>query len=161
RRFVRNNERPEGGRRRTLARRFGATGAQVRDALAPLLDDGRKGAAITREQQFAAEQRFLRDLPGEGGSFRRAAEPAAAEAGADPWQVVRYLDQIHERLVSVARVPDPAPEQRERILGAYREYLAGPGPPEGSLHGSIAARLGVTPRQVHRVLLEHRCSLRA
>src|SRR5205823_14059936 len=101
-----------------------------------------------------------RYLPEEGGSFRRAAERAAAESGAEPWQVVRYLDQIHERLARVAGDPDPSTEQRERILEAYREYLATPGPPEGSLHGGIAARLGVSPRQVHRVLLEYRCSLR-
>lgn len=160
RRMVLNNERPEGGRRRTLARRFGVTGPQLRQALGPLLDSGREGPTLSRQQQFEAERRFLRYLPEEAGAFRRAAERAAAESGTEPWEVARYLDQIHERLDRLAGVPEPSPEQREAILEAYREYLAGPGPAEGSLHGGIAERVGVTPRQVHRVLLEYRCSLR-
>src|SRR5262249_4473954 len=78
------------------------------------------------------------------------------------WQVLRWLDVLHDDERSFANVPDPPPDAHEQILKAYQEYLASAEPPEHGLHYSIAGQLPkVSPRQVHKVLQAYRHSLRS
>ena len=78
------------------------------------------------------------------------------------WQVLRWLDVLHDDQRAFANVPDPAPEAQQQILDAYAEYLGLPSPPEHGLHYSIAGRIAkVSPRQVHKVLQNYRHRMRA
>jgi hypothetical protein len=84
----------------------------------------------------------------------------AAEAGVDAWQVAHHVDTLHDDLQRVSGVPDVTSEQRALILAGYARYLGLEGPPDGPLHRLLATEAGVTPRQVYRVLLEHRWASR-
>jgi hypothetical protein len=78
------------------------------------------------------------------------------------WQVLRWLDVLHDDERAFSNVPDPAPEVQQQILDAYRAYLESSEPPEHGLHYSIAGQIGkVSPRQVHKVLQSYRHRRRA
>jgi hypothetical protein len=78
------------------------------------------------------------------------------------WQVLRWLDVLHDDQRAFSNVPDPSAEAQQQILEAYIAYLASPAPPEHGLHYSIAGKIAkVSPRQVHKVLQEFRHKMRA
>ena len=138
---------------------IGLTEAQVRAVLKPLLTSLPSPHDLTREQRFQVEKAFLTRISA-GAEYGAAVQSVAEELGFHPWQVARYLDMIHEDPRRLAKVPDCSADEVERIHSAYREYLAGEGPPEAPLHVTIAERVGVTPKQVHKVLLAYRYGLR-
>jgi len=78
------------------------------------------------------------------------------------WQVLRWLDVLHDDERVFANVPDPVEEIQEQILSAYTEYLKSDSPPEHGLHYTIASQIDkVTPRQVHKVLQGYRHQMRS
>jgi hypothetical protein len=155
--YIERNERPEGGRRRTIARQFNLRYEDVRRATFAALDERAthyNNVGLKREQLFAIEKLYFAEL--ERARYRLSELPAriAAELGfVTEWQVLRWLDQLHESENNFLRVPDVTPEQEAQLIAAYRAYLVAPTPPELGLHATLAQEVGgLTSRQVHKVL---------
>ena len=77
-------------------------------------------------------------------------------------------DQFHASLCTVhddprafENVPEPDPDVRDQIIGAYVTYLQSEAPPEKGLHQTISETMEglVKPRQVHKVLETYRHEL--
>jgi len=117
----------------------------------------RKQKDLSREERFQVEKSYFRLLEKEA-SFAGAKEQITRETGLDEWQVSRYLDLLHDGEERLLKVPDVLPEQKTAVLAEYHSYLAASAPPALPLHTLIAERTGVTPKQVHKVLLSYRLS---
>ncbi|MBI3911978.1 MAG: hypothetical protein HY320_13735 [Armatimonadetes bacterium] len=158
-RMVMANERPLEGRHRLLARQYNLTQTQLQTVLRPLHVSLPSPHSLTREQRFTIEKGYLARR-GSGGSRLETIRALARELGLHEWQVARYIDMIHEDPRRLENVPDCSEEQAERIRTEYRRYLESPAPPEGPLHPAIGEKVGVHPKQVHKVLLTYRHYLR-
>ncbi|HKP87542.1 MAG TPA: hypothetical protein VJZ26_15675 [Blastocatellia bacterium] len=165
-RFVESGHRPDGGRRRAISAAIGIPYKQVmkiiRDwSLAQY--EGSPTPSPSRLQLFEIEKLYWDELM--KGRYRLTELPdkIAEQLGyVTRWQVLRWLDVLHDDERAFSNVPDPAPEIQQQIRDAYAEYLASPAPPEHGLHYSIAGQLGkVSPRQVHKVLQSYRHKMRA
>jgi transposase-like protein len=159
--YVERNERPEGGRRRTIARQFNLRYEDVRQATFAALREKAahfEEVGITREQLFAVEKLYFAEL--EHARHRLPELPAriAEQLGfVTPWQVHRWLDQLHNDESAAQRIPAVTPEQEAQIVEAYRAYLTAAAPPELSLHATLAQQIGeLTNQQVYKVLLAWR-----
>ncbi|MDH7568139.1 MAG: hypothetical protein QHJ73_00965 [Armatimonadota bacterium] len=157
REFVRRMERPAAGRRTTIARDLGIGRQQVvgvvREwaAMQPSITD------LSREALFRIERAY-NEAVDRGEPFEGLAGRIAQDLGFTEWQVERWLDVLHDGdFRDVEEVP---PDQYEAVVAAYQEYLQGDGPPPRSLHVIVGERLGLTPRQVHKVLVEYRLDRR-
>ncbi|MGH9844293.1 MAG: hypothetical protein ACREEM_36685 [Blastocatellia bacterium] len=166
RHYVEHGERPPAGRRKTIGQELGVPFTQVRSivyewSLAQFKQS--PTPELTREQRFEIEklywaelearQRRLEDIPG----FL-----ADRLGNVNSYQVSRWFDQLHDDDTRFAGVPDVTPEVEEKILEAYRQYLASPAPPEKGLHATIAGITGgITTRQVHKTLQRYRNRRRA
>ena len=165
-RFVESGHRPDGGRRRAISAALGIPYKQVmkiiRDwSLAQY--DASPTPNPSRLQLFEIEKLYWYEL--NEGRYRLTELPAkiAEQLGyVTRWQVLRWLDVLHDDERAFANVPDPPPEVQQQILDAYSGYLASPAPPEHGLHYSIAGEIDkVSPRQVHKVLQSYRHKMRA
>jgi hypothetical protein len=165
-RFVESGHRPDGGRRRAISAALGIPYKQVmkiiRDwSLAQY--DASPTPNPSRLQLFEIEKLYWYEL--NEGRYRLTELPnkIAEQLGyVTRWQVLRWLDVLHDDERAFANVPDPAPEVQKQILDAYAGYLASPAPPEHGLHYSIAGEIDkVSPRQVHKVLQSYRHKMRA
>ena len=74
------------------------------------------------------------------------------------WQVLRWIDVLHDDPHAFDSVPDPGDEQRNAVVNAYAQYIAATEPPEKGLHQTIADQIGgaIKPRQVHKILQSYR-----
>ena len=117
----------------------------------------------SRQQLFEIEKIYWEELGKQ--RYRRTELPgkiADTRGYVTRWQVLRWLDVLHDDERTFANVPDPSPEIQQQILEAYNKYLESPSPPEHGLHYSIAGQIDkVSPRQVHKVLQSYRHKRRA
>jgi hypothetical protein len=165
-RFVESGHRPEGGRRRAISAALGLPYKQVMKLIRDWsMAEYEKSPTPNpnRHQLFEVEKVYFEELTMRRYRLTELPARIADQLGfVTRWQVLRWLDVLHDDERSFANVPDPPPDAHEQILGAYKEYLASPEPPEHGLHYSIAGQLAkVSPRQVHKVLQAYRHSLRS
>jgi len=153
-RYVEAMERPPVGRRRTIAKEMGLTLPQVIYTLRAWSRTVPNVADLSREQLFLIEKSFWQRLQ-RGQKVEEIIPSIVAETGFTQWQVSRWIDMLHSD-TRFTHVPDLAPGQCEAIEQAYMRYLEGDGPPEKPLHQTIAEQIGVTPKEVHKVLLNFR-----
>lgn len=165
-RFVESGHRPEGGRRRAISAALNAPYKQVMKIIREWsMAEYEQSPTPTpsRLQLFEIERLYWNELKKQRYRLTELPQKIADELGyVTRWQVLRWLDVLHDDQRSFANVPDPPPEIQEQILEAYNQYLEAPEPPEHGLHYSIAGQLPkVSPRQVHKVLQNYRHKMRA
>jgi hypothetical protein len=165
-RFVESGHRPEGGRRRAISSALGLPYKQVMKVIREWsMAEYEKSPTPnpSRQQLFEMEKVYWDEL--NRGRYRLTELPSkiAEELGfVSRWQVLRWLDVLHDDQRAFSNVPDPSPEAQQQILDEYIEYLKSPAPPEHGLHYSIAGKIAkVSPRQVHKVLQDFRHKMRA
>ncbi len=165
RRFIETGERPPGGRRRFIAQQLGVSldsivlvirqWAQAQYAQSPT-------PKPTREQLFLIEKAFYRHLLEGDEPYEELPEAIAHDLGfVTPYQVLRWIDVLYDNSKFSADLEETTPEQRAAVIAEYQDYLRQATPPERSLHATIAEKIGgITPRQVHKALYDHRVELR-
>ncbi len=165
-RFVESGHRPDGGRRRAISTALGIPFKQIIKVIRDWsISEYSKSPTPhpTREQLFEIEKLYWRELEQQRYGLMELPAKIAEQLGfITRWQVLRWLDVLHDDERPFDKVPDPSPEDYEKILAVYREYLGSSAPPDQGLHYTIAGMLEkVSPRQVHKVLQHHRHKLRA
>lgn len=165
-RFVESGHRPEGGRRRAISAALNAPYKQVMKVIREWsMAEYEQSPTPTpsRLQLFEIEKLYWNELKKQRYRLTELPQKIADKLGyVTRWQVLRWLDVLHDDQRSFANVPDPPPEIQEQILEAYDQYLESPEPPDHGLHYSIAGQLPkVSPRQVHKVLQNFRHKMRA
>jgi hypothetical protein len=153
--YVERMERPPRGRRQTIASETGLPYRTVVVTVRKWRLDTPEAKDLTRGERFAVERSYFRLLE-ERSSFPPIKERISRETGFSLWQVSRCLDLLHEGEDRLREIPDVSPQQKTAILAEYLDYLSAPAPPDPPLHALIAERTGVTPKQVHKVLLAYR-----
>ncbi|MEW6734147.1 MAG: hypothetical protein AB1489_22670 [Acidobacteriota bacterium] len=156
--LIRENIRPQEGRRSVIARELNLPQREV--VLAVREWSNEIMGQLNRIQLFTIEKEYWRVI--ENGNYKFVDLPKVISsrvgfATAD--QVARWLDQLHDD-TKVARVSPPPQEKVDQIIMEYHRYLEQPTPPEHSLHNTLAKTLGVLPNQIHRVLCDYRCRRR-
>jgi hypothetical protein len=157
--YVERMERPAAGRRKAIAREmripYRLVVMAVRNwkqrAQRPMKD-------FTREERFRVEKAFSRKIREEKPLAKVFAE-ILEETGLDRWQVIRYLDTIHDGESRLKKFPEVTAGQKEAILAGYADYLGGSSPPGPFLHTLLAEKSGATHQQVHKALLAYRLEL--
>lgn len=165
-RFVESGHRPEGGRRRAISSALGLPYKQVMKVIREWsMAEYEKSPTPnpTRQQLFEMEKMYWNELHNRRYRLTELPTKIAEQLGfVSRWQVLRWLDVLHDDQRAFANVPDPPPEAQQQILEAYQEYLNSTAPPEHGLHYSIAGKIAkVSPRQVHKVLQDFRHKMRA
>ena len=165
-RFVESGHRPDGGRRRAISAALNVPYKQVMKVIREWSLEQYESSPTpspSRQQLFEIEKLYWEEL--DKGRHRLTELPqkmAEALGYVTRWQVLRWLDVLHDDERAFSNVPDPAPEVQQQILDAYQAYLQSSEPPEHGLHYSIAGQIGkVSPRQVHKVLQSYRHRRRA
>ena len=165
-RFVESGHRPEGGRRRAISAALSLPYKQVMKIIREWSMAEYETSPTpnpSRLQLFEIEKMYWDELNQRRYRLTELPSKIAEELGyVTRWQVLRWLDVLHDDERAFANVPDPPPEAQQLILEAYVEYLRSPAPPEHGLHYSIAGQIAkVSPRQVHKILQNHRHKMRA
>lgn len=165
-RFVESGHRPEGGRRRAISSALGLPYKQVMKIIREWSMTEYESSPTpnpSRLQLFEIEKMYWDELNQRRYRLTELPSKIAEELGfVSRWQVLRWLDVLHDDQRAFANVPDPPTEAQQQILTAYEEYLRAPAPPEHGLHYSIAGQIPkVSPRQVHKVLQNFRHKMRA
>ena len=165
-RFVESGHRPDGGRRRAISAALNVPYKQVMKVIREWSLEPYESSPTpspSRQQLFEIEKLYWEEM--DKGRYRLTELPqkmAEALGYVTRWQVLRWLDVLHDDERAFSNVPDPAPEVEQQILDAYQAYLQSSEPPEHGLHYSIAGQIGkVSPRQVHKVLQSYRHRRRA
>lgn len=151
--YVQTMKRPPIGRRKTIAAELGIPNRTV--VLALRTWNQAQGKELTREERFSVEKAYFSYL-GTESSFDRLQERICIETGLDLWPVCRHLDVLHDGEEKLKKIPEVSPEQKTAILTEYINYLTASAPPGPSLHPMIAEKTGVSPKQVHKILLTYR-----
>lgn len=159
--YVERGERPADGRRKTIGRQFGVPFQQVKNIVYQWSLEQYKNSPtpeLTREQRFEIEKLYFAELDRQRHPLDSLPDKLTAQLGfPNSYQVSRWLDQLHDDDARFAGVPEAAPEVEERIIDAYKQYLAAPAPPEKGLHATIAEAVGgITTRQAHMTLQKYR-----
>jgi len=165
-RFVESGHRPEGGRRRAISSALGLPYKQVMKIIREWSMSEYETSPTpnpTRQQLFEIEKLYWNELNNRRYGLTELPKKIAEELGyVSRWQVLRWLDVLHDDQRAFSNVPDPPAEAQQQILAAYEEYLRATSPPEHGLHYSIAGQIAkVSPRQVHKVLQNFRHKMRA
>ncbi len=165
-RFVESGHRPEGGRRRAISVALSLPYKQVMKLIREWsMAEYEKSPTPTpsRQQLFEVEKLYWEELQKRRYRLTELPGKISEQLGfVTRWQVLRWLDVLHDDERTFANVPDPPDEIQQQILDAYTEYLTQPSPPDQGLHYSIAGQIAkVTPRQVHKVLQAYRHKMRA
>ncbi len=165
-RFVESAHRPEGGRRRAISSALGLPYKQVMKIIrewSMAEYETSPTPSPNRLQLFEIEKMYWDELNKQRYRLTELPSRIAEALGyVSRWQVLRWLDVLHDDQRAFANVPDPSSEAQQQILDAYVEYLRSPAPPEHGLHYNIAGQIPkVSPRQVHKVLQNHRHKMRA
>jgi hypothetical protein len=166
RRFVETGHRPEGGRRRAISNALGIPYKQVASLIRQWsLSEYAKSPTpnLSRQQLFEVEKAYWNEIERQRYRLTEMPDRIAEQLGyVTRWQVLRWLDVLHDDERLFDSVPNPPPQVQQQIIDQYKQYLASPAPPELGLHFTIAQRIGtVTPRQVHKVLQSYRHRRRA
>jgi hypothetical protein len=160
--FVEAHKRPEGGRRKMIASHLNVA---TKEVVLAVRDWARKQEAespspkLSRTQLFDIEKAYWREIDRGRYPLNDFPQRIAEDLGfANRWQVLRWIDVLHDDPHTFDSVPDPAPEHRDAIINAYVEYIGAEAPPEKGLHQTISDLLGtsIKPRQVHKVLQNYR-----
>jgi hypothetical protein len=165
-RFVESGHRPDGGRRRAISSALGLPYKQVMKIIREWSMAEYETSPTpnpSRLQLFEIEKLYWNELNQQRYRLTELPSKIAEELGyVSRWQVLRWLDVLHDDERAFSNVPDPSPEAQQQILESYVEYLRSPAPPEHGLHYSIAGQIAkVSPRQVHKVLQNHRHKMRS
>jgi hypothetical protein len=160
-RFVESGHRPDGGRRRAISAALNVPYKQVMKVIREwslAQYESSPTPSPSRQQLFEIEKLYWAEM--DKGRYRLTELPqklAETLGFVTRWQVLRWLDVLHDDERAFGNVPDPAPEIQQQILDAYQAYLQAAEPPEHGLHYSIAGQIAkVSPRQVHKVLQSYR-----
>ena len=164
--YVVKGERPPEGRRKRISQMVGVPLWQVKNIVYKWSQSQYAESAVpehTREQKFEIEKQYWEELA--KGRYRLNEIPgkiAERLEFATPYQIMRWLDKLHDDDVRFKNVADVPPETERLIEEAYRQYLLSPKPPEQGLHSTIVQQIsGITTRQVHMVLQKYRKKMRA
>jgi hypothetical protein len=165
-RFVESGHRPDGGRRHAISIALGVPYKQIMKIIRDwAMAEYQKSPTPEpdRLQLFEIEKLYWDEMHQQRYRLTELPQKMADHLGyVTRWQILRWLDILHDDERAFSNVPDPSPEVQEQILAAYAEYLSSPTPPEHGLHYTIAGQLPeVTPRQVHKVLQSYRHKKRA
>jgi hypothetical protein len=162
RQMVETHDRPTGGRRKTIAAQLNVP---VKEVVLAVREWARRQEAdspnprLSRQHLFEIEKAYWGAMNDREYPLEDLPQQLADSLGfANRWQVLRWIDVLHDDPRAFEGVPDPDPEVRQAIVDAYVEYLSADEPPEKGLHQTIAEQLGgsVKPRQVHKVLQNYR-----
>ena len=162
RQMVESHDRPAGGRRKTIAAQLNVP---VKEVVLAVREWARKQEAespnprLTRQHLFEIEKAYWRAVSDRKIPLVNMPERLAESLGfANRWQVLRWIDVLHDDPRAFESVPDPESDVKQAIVDAYVDYLSADAPPEKGLHQTIAEQLGgnVKPRQVHKVLQNYR-----
>ncbi len=152
--MVASGERPPEGRRKAIAREMGLPYALVSEVVKSYLQRER-----LRRTNFEIEKIYWREIRAGENDAQAIAGRAAAELHLELGRVWWWLEKLHEWRKALDTEPDVGEDKRAAILALYQEYLKREGPPDKSLHSLISETVGgITPRQVHKVLLQYRLS---
>jgi len=165
-RFVESGHRPAGGRRRAISAALGLPYKQVMKAIREwsMVEYSKSpNPNPSREQLFEIEKTYWFELNKKRYRLTEFPDRIAEQLGfVTRWQVLRWLDVLHDDQHAFDNVPDPPEEAKQQILSAYESYLDSTTPPEHGLHYSIAGQIPkVSPRQVHKVLQSYRRDMRS
>ncbi|HMG33488.1 MAG TPA: hypothetical protein VKM94_06100 [Blastocatellia bacterium] len=165
-RFVESGHRPAGGRRRAISAALGLPYKQVMKAIREwsMVEYSKSpNPNPSREQLFEIEKTYWFELNKKRYRLTEFPDRIAEQLGfVTRWQVLRWLDVLHDDQHAFDNVPDPPEEAKQQILSAYESYLDSTTPPEHGLHYSIAGQIPkVSPRQVHKVLQSYRHDMRS
>jgi hypothetical protein len=161
-RMVETHDRPAGGRRRTIAAQLNVP---VKEVILAVRDWARRQEAespsprLSRQQLFDIEKAYWNEMSVQEHPLDELPAVLANKLGfANRWQVLRWIDVLHDDPRAFENVPEPDPDVREQIIGAYVAYLQSDAPPEKGLHQTISETMEglVKPRQVHKVLQNYR-----
>ncbi|HVF88539.1 MAG TPA: hypothetical protein VNH22_00640 [Blastocatellia bacterium] len=166
RRFVESGHRPEGGRRRAISIALGLPYKQVVKLIREWsMTEYEKSPTPTpsRQQLFEVEKVYWAEMKSQRYRLTELPDRIADQLGyVTRWQVLRWLDVLHDDESAFSNVPEPPEDIQKQILDAYIDYLNLPSPPEQGLHYSIAGQIArVSPRQVHKVLQNYRHKMRS
>lgn len=162
RQMVETHDRPSGGRRRTIAAQLNVP---VKEVILAVRDWARRQEAespsprLSRQQLFDIEKAYWQEIEASEHDLDELPAVLAEKLGfANRWQVLRWIDVLHDDPRAFENVPEPDPEVRQKIVDAYVDYLSSNEPPEKGLHQTISDELkdSVKPRQVHKVLQNYR-----
>lgn len=165
--MVESHDRPAGGRRRSIAAQLNVP---IKEVILAVRDWARKQEAasptprLSRQQLFEIERTYWQSIQAREHALDALPQHLAESLGyANRWQVLRWIDVLHDDPRAFESVPDPDPDQRKEIVRLYMNYLEATSPPDKGLHQTIAETLGGTlkPRQVHKVLQAFRHDHRA
>lgn len=157
--YVQRLQRPPHGRRKSIARELGIPFKKVARVIREWKSGQPKVSEIPRDVRFRIEKAYFQ-LLAEGRDLTQIGDMLAESTGFTPWQVLRYIDLLHDGERLLRKIPDVTEEQRLRIEEAYERYLRAEAPPEPFLHDLLAEEVGVHHRQVHKVLLHYRIRFR-
>jgi hypothetical protein len=165
-RFVETGHRPDGGRRRAISAALGIPYKQVMKLIREwslAQYEASPTPTPSRQQLFEIEKSYWEELQNKRHTLTDLPEKISEQLGyVTRWQVLRWLDVLHDDERAFANVPEPAQDVQQQILRVYTEYLAAVSPPEHGLHYTIAAHISkVSPRQVHKVLQSFRHKMRS
>ena len=155
REYVEKMERPPAGRRKTIAKDLEVPFRLVASAIQKWKRSQRSVEELTREQRFEIEKAYFRFLQ-EGKSLKEIIETIEQKSGLSHWQILRFLDLIHDGEKLLKKVPETPEEQKQIIMKGYLDYLSAPAPPGPFLHTLLAEKSGATYKQVHKLLLKYR-----
>ncbi|MCI0663182.1 MAG: hypothetical protein L0220_19115 [Acidobacteria bacterium] len=164
--YIERGERPQKGRRRTIGKEFGLPFHQVRDIVFAWTQSQYAKSPtpeLTREHRFSIEKLYWEELENQRHNLEELPSIIAEKLGfASAFQIRRWLDSLNDDDAKFINVPELTEEVKQQIILEYRQYLLASGPPEKSLHSTIASRVsGITARQVHKALNEYRREQRA
>jgi len=152
--MVVSGERPPEGRRRRIAAQLGVPHELVSEVVKSYLQHER-----LRRTNFDIEKIYWREVLAGQDDANLIAQRAAEELKLDVGRIWWWLQKLHEWPKTLHQDPDVNEEQKAAIVAAYEDYLKSSDPPEKGLHMTLSEKIGgVTPRQVHKTLLQYRLS---
>ncbi|HTG14665.1 MAG TPA: hypothetical protein VK747_05285, partial [Blastocatellia bacterium] len=127
-RFVESGHRPEGGRRKAISSALGLPYKQVMKVIREWsMGEYEKSPTPnpSRQQLFEVEKLYWEELVAQRYRLTELPQRIADQLGfVTRWQVLRWLDVLHDDERAFANVSDPTAEAQEQILEGYRQYLA-------------------------------------
>lgn len=155
RQYVEQMERPEGGRRATIAKMLGLPKKEVVRVIRDWNKCMSNTNVLSRQDRFNIEKKYF-ELLSKDISLSDIPFKIIEKTPYSNWQAARYLDLIHEMPKSLRSVEFPEHEKKKRIIEIYLDVLKGDTYPEPPLHNYISEIVNVTPKQVHKVLVDYR-----